>query len=49
MFKSERHNVFTDEINKTASSSKNHERMQTIDSTETYPYGMNKNLVCKKE
>ena len=23
--------------------------MQSIDSTETYAYGMNKNLVCKKE
>ena len=23
--------------------------MQSIDSTETYAYGMNKNIVCKKE
>ena len=35
-FKSERHNVFTEEINKTALSSDDDKRMQSIDSTETY-------------
>ena len=34
--KSERHNAFTEEINKIALSSNNHKRMQSIDSTETY-------------
>ena len=42
IFKSERHNVFTEEINKVAFSSDGHERMQSIDWIETYPYGMNK-------
>ena len=48
-FKSERHNIFTEEINKIGLSSNDDKRMQSIDSIETYPYKMNKNLVCKKE
>ena len=48
-FKSERHKVFTEEINKVALSSNDDKRMQSIDSIETYVYGMNKDLVCKKE
>ena len=48
-FKRERHNVFTEEINKIALSSSDNKRMQSIDSIETYDYGMNKNLVCKNE
>ena len=48
-FKSERHNVFTEEINKIALSSNDDKRMQSIDSIETYTYRMNKYLVCKKE
>ena len=35
-FKSEKHNVFTEEINKTASSSNDDKRRQLIDSIETY-------------
>ena len=41
-FKSERQNVFTEEINKIALSSDDDKRMQSIDSIETYAYGMNK-------
>ena len=48
-FKSERHNVFTNEINKIALSSDDDKRMQSIDLIETYACGMNKDLVCKKE
>ena len=48
-FKSERHNVFTEEINKIALSSNYDKRMQSIDSTESYTYRMNKDLVWKKE
>ena len=44
-FKSERHNVFTEEINKIALSSNYDKRMQSIDSTESYAYRMNKDLV----
>ena len=48
-FKSERHNFFTEEINKIALISKDDVRMQSIITKETYTYGMIKNLVCKKE
>ena len=48
-FKSERHNVFTEEINKIALSSNDDTRMRSIDSTETYAYGTSKDLICKKE
>ena len=34
-FKSERHNIFNEEINKIALSSNDEERMQSIDSIET--------------
>ena len=44
-FKSERHNVFTEEINKIALSSNYDKRMQSIDSTESCAYRMNKDLV----
>ena len=47
-FKSERHNVFTEETNKIALSSSDDERMQSIDSIETYAYGKSKDLVSKK-
>ena len=47
--KRERHNVFTEEINKIALSSNDDKRMQSIDSIETYGYGTSKDLVSKKE
>ena len=49
IFNSGRHNVHTEEIIKPALSSSDDKRMQSIDSIETCDYGMNKNLVCKKE
>ena len=49
MFKSERHTVFTEKINKIALSSNGDERMQSIDLIETYVYGTNKDLVIDKE
>ena len=48
-FKSERHTVFTEEINKIALSSNDDKRMQSIDSIETHAYGMSKDILCKKE
>ena len=48
-FKSERHDVFTEVINKIVLSSKDDERMQSIDSIEMYAYGMSKDPTCKKE
>ena len=44
-FKSERHNVFTEEIDKIALSSIDDKRMQLIDSIEKYAYGTRKDLV----
>ena len=44
-FKSEMQNVFTEEINKTALSSNDDKRMQSIDLIETYAYGTSKDLV----
>ena len=38
-FKSEAHNVYTKEINKTALSSNDDKRLQTFDRTTSYPYG----------
>ena len=48
-FRSEKLNVFTEEVNKIALIAKDDKRMQSIDSTETYAYGTRKHLVCKKE
>ena len=47
-FKSESYNVFTEEINKIALNSNDDERMQSIDSIETYAYGTSNDLVRKK-
>ena len=48
-FKSERHHVFTEEINKISLSSNDDKRMQSIDSKETYAYGTRKDLVSERE
>ena len=45
----QRHNVFTEEFNKTIMSANYDKRMQSIDSIETYAYGMSKDLACKKQ
>ena len=47
--KSERHNVFTEEINNIALSSNIDKRMQSIISIETCAYGTSKVLVSEKE
>ena len=48
-FKSERHNVFTKEINKIALGLNDDKRIQSIHSIETYAHGMSKDLIWKKE
>ena len=48
-FKSERHNVFTEDINKIALISNDDKRIQSIDLIETYAYGTKKVLVSDKE
>ena len=45
-FRSEKHNVF---LLKKLIRSNDDKRMQSIDLIETHSYGVNKNLVCKKE
>ena len=48
-FKSERHNVYTEEINKIALTSNDDKRLQTYDKITSYPYGANAGKVCKTE
>ena len=48
-FKSERHNVFTEEINKITLSLNDDKRIQSIDSVKAHAYGTRKDLICKKE
>ena len=47
-FRSEKH-VSTEEINKISLSSNVDERIQSIDSMDTYAYGTSKDLVIKKK
>ena len=48
-FKSEAHNVYTEEINKIALSSNDDERLQTFDKITSYPYETRAGKVCKTE
>ena len=48
-FKSERHDVYSEEVNKTALSSNDDKRLQTFDRITTYPYGASAGKVCKTE
>ena len=48
-FKNERHNVYTEEINKIALSSNDHKRLQTFVIITSYPYGTSAGKVCKTE
>ena len=48
-FKSEAHNVYTEEINKIELSSNDDKRLQTFDRITSYPYGTSVGKVCKTE
>ena len=48
-FKSDHHDVYTDEVNKTALSSNDDKILQTFDRVTTYPYGTNAFKVCESE
>ena len=48
-FKSYNHDVYTEEVNKTALSSNGDKRLQTYDKITTYPYGTNAFKVCESE
>ena len=46
-FKSDYHNVYTEQTNKIALSSNDDKRLQTFDKIITYPYGTNAFKVCE--
>ena len=48
-FKSQRHDVYTKEINKITLSSNDDKRLQTFDRITSYPYGTSAGKVCKTE
>ena len=48
-FKSETHNVYTEEVNKIALSSNDDKRLQTYDRIRSYPYGTSAGKVWKTE
>ena len=48
-FKSERHDVCSEEVNNIALSSNDDKRLQTPDKITTYPYGTSAGRVCKTE
>ena len=48
-FRSVKHNVFTEEVNKIALTVYSDTKMQSVASIETYAYGARKDLVCQTE
>ena len=48
-FKSDHHDVYTEEANKIALSSDDDKRLQAFDKITTYPYGTHKLKVCESE
>ena len=48
-FKSDLHNVYTEEVNKIALNSNDDKRLQTFDRVTRYPYGTNAFKVCESE
>ena len=48
-FKSDHHNVYTEEVNKIALNSNDDKRLQTFDRVTTYPHGTNAFKVCESE
>ena len=48
-FKSDYHNVYSEQINKIALSSNDDKRLQTFDKITTYPYGTNAFKVCESK
>ena len=48
-FKSDHHNIYTEQISKIALSSNNDKRLQTFNKITSYPYGTNVAKVCESE
>ena len=46
-FRSDRHKVYTEEVNKIALSSNDDKRIQTFDKVTTFPYGTNVFKLCE--
>ena len=49
IYESQKHNVFTAELNKTTLSANDDKRVESIDSVETFEYETSKDLLWKKE
>ena len=49
IFKSEKHDLYTEEVNKIALSCNDDKRLQTFDRITSYPYGTSTCKVCKTE
>ena len=49
VFRSDCHNVYTEEINKIVLSSNDDKRLQKFDKIITYPHGTNATIVCRSE
>ena len=48
-FKSDTHNVYTEQINKIALSNNDDKRLIAFDGITTYPYGIGAGILCKQE
>ena len=48
-FKSDCHEMYTEEVNKVVLSSDDDKRLQTFNWIESYPYGANPFIVCESE
>ena len=48
-FKSDFHNLYTEEVNQIALNSNDDKRLQTFDRVTTYPYGINAYKVCESK
>ena len=48
-FKSDCHNVYTEQIKRITLISNNAKRLQTLNKITTYPYGANTSKVCESE
>ena len=48
-FKSERHDIYSEKVNKIALSSNDDKRLQTFDRITMYPHGTSAGRVCKTE
>ena len=48
-FKSERHSVSTEVVNKVALSFDDEKRLMSYDGIKTYPYGIGAGILCKQE